>query len=308
MPEMSNSEPPDPRVAADLSQWSADTNEVFLRILVACLIGLLPQVCHSSQLTMLSQKRSRFTREWCLPRILCSDSLIGLGLGRLFTPARCLVYANSSSEWSPPRSDVECLTLFIRMSHIPLAIIYSSFTKSFLLFLLTIWRPSLSLPGRGPYRFDTPYENPWILRALEIWDEDKLDREWVVRNVLGGLAAGFGLRGRSFSPTYECPRPADLMLCPQLCWTVIPCSRPWSFLLGGGSRLRSRSFSKIGLALIHRSEKFGWRIAFRDFEHYLDQFAKYGHRSCAVHCINALRTYPLMVTVPLVSVPRLLIP
>jgi hypothetical protein len=29
----------DPQVAADLSQWSTDTNEVFLRILVACLIG-----------------------------------------------------------------------------------------------------------------------------------------------------------------------------------------------------------------------------------------------------------------------------
>lgn len=32
---------PDPQVAADLSQWSTDTNEVFLRILVACLIGPL---------------------------------------------------------------------------------------------------------------------------------------------------------------------------------------------------------------------------------------------------------------------------
>lgn len=92
------------------------------------------------------------------------------------------------------------------MSHIPLAILYSSFTKSFLLFLLTIWRPSLSLPGNGPYRFDTAYKNPWILGALEIWDEDKLDREWVVRNVLGGLAAGFGLRGISLSPSHNRPR------------------------------------------------------------------------------------------------------
>jgi len=25
-------------------------------------------------------------------------------------------------------------------------------------------------------------------------DEDSLDREWVVRNVLGGMSAGFGLR------------------------------------------------------------------------------------------------------------------
>jgi hypothetical protein len=26
-------------------------------------------------------------------------------------------------------------------------------------------------------------------------DDDKLDREWAIRNVLGGMSAGFGLRG-----------------------------------------------------------------------------------------------------------------
>ncbi|KAH0833359.1 hypothetical protein J3R83DRAFT_12460 [Lanmaoa asiatica] len=41
---MSDAKLPDPQVAADLSQWSADTNEVFLRILVACLIGPLSRV------------------------------------------------------------------------------------------------------------------------------------------------------------------------------------------------------------------------------------------------------------------------
>lgn len=41
---MSNNEFPDPQIAADLSQWSADTNEVFLRVLVACLIGPLSRV------------------------------------------------------------------------------------------------------------------------------------------------------------------------------------------------------------------------------------------------------------------------
>lgn len=38
---------------------------------------------------------------------------------------------------------------------------------------------------------------PWIQVLLEVFDEDKLDREWVVRNLLGGMAAGFGLRGIS---------------------------------------------------------------------------------------------------------------
>ena len=31
---------------------------------------------------------------------------------------------------------------------------------------------------------------------LETLDDDKLDREWIVRNILGGMSAGFGLRGK----------------------------------------------------------------------------------------------------------------
>ncbi|KAJ7895105.1 Arv1-domain-containing protein [Mycena leptocephala] len=66
---------------------------------------------------------------------------------------------------------------------IPLTLFYSSLTKLFLLFLLTIWRPSSeSTPPRS-----SPY-------ALQLFGDDKVDREWVVRNVLGGMSAGFGLR------------------------------------------------------------------------------------------------------------------
>jgi hypothetical protein len=66
--------------------------------------------------------------------------------------------------------------------------------------LLTIWRPSASKPGGSPYYWDPSYySSPIVSRALEIWDEDKLDREWVVRNVLGGMATGFGLRGLLWS-------------------------------------------------------------------------------------------------------------
>lgn len=46
--------------------------------------------------------------------------------------------------------------------------------------------------------------HPLVVRALELLDEDKLDREWVVRNVLGGMAAGFGLRGEGSSPLLSC--------------------------------------------------------------------------------------------------------
>ncbi|KAJ3490844.1 hypothetical protein NLI96_g1124 [Meripilus lineatus] len=89
-----------------------------------------------------------------------------------------------------------------KYSHIPLSLLYSSLTKLFLLFLLSIWHPNLSQgPNSQPARPLPPqynashiFTNPFILGAIEFLDEDRLDREWVVRNVLGGMAAGFGLR------------------------------------------------------------------------------------------------------------------
>ena len=60
--------------------------------------------------------------------------------------------------------------------------------KLFLLFLLVIWRP----PESTSHHKDP---NEVLGRFLEIFDESNLDREWLVRNILGGLAAGFGLRG-----------------------------------------------------------------------------------------------------------------
>ncbi|KAL4062888.1 Arv1-like family-domain-containing protein [Scleroderma yunnanense] len=151
----------DPQISADISQWSNETSATFLRILVGCLIETV--AFHGG--VMLAS--------WITLRFL--DWL---------------------NNWK--RLGKEC-TSGVRqqftMSLIPLTVLYSSFTKYFLLFLLTIWRPSASRPGGAPYRFQgSHYENPLLVRALEIWDEDKLDRVWVVRNVLGGMAAGFGLR------------------------------------------------------------------------------------------------------------------
>lgn len=86
-----------------------------------------------------------------------------------------------------------------RFSLIPLTIFYSSLTKLFLLFLLTIWRPASSASAHDndqPKTWNgTTYNNIFISSALEVFDDDKLDREWVVRNILGGMSAGFGLRG-----------------------------------------------------------------------------------------------------------------
>lgn len=38
-------------------------------------------------------------------------------------------------------------------------------------------------------------DNQFAHGVIKMLDDDRLDREWVVRNVLGGMSAGFGLRG-----------------------------------------------------------------------------------------------------------------
>lgn len=72
-----------------------------------------------------------------------------------------------------------------RLSLLPLAIFYSSLTKLSLLLLMSVWAPALST---------SPPSDSIILNWIGILDGDK---SWVVRNVLGGMACGFGLRGVS---------------------------------------------------------------------------------------------------------------
>ncbi|KAE9385776.1 Arv1-domain-containing protein [Gymnopus androsaceus JB14] len=67
----------------------------------------------------------------------------------------------------------------LRLSLIPLALFYSSFTKLFFLFLLTIWRPSRTSPSH----------------CLHLTAMSLSHCQWLVRNILGGMSAGFGLRG-----------------------------------------------------------------------------------------------------------------
>ena len=89
-------------------------------------------------------------------------------------------------------------------------------SKLFLLFLLAIWRPAQT--AKSPMTANTvspPAEDPvssLISTALGVFDDDKLDREWVVRNVLGGMSAGFGLRGAFFLKFISDPSPSWLQL------------------------------------------------------------------------------------------------
>lgn len=90
------------------------------------------------------------------------------------------------ADWFGSRRVMSDIRREFRFSLIPLTLFYSSLTKLFLLFLLTIWRPS---SGTAPSPF-----------AIQLFDGENVDREWVVRNVLGGMSAGFGLRGSCYPP------------------------------------------------------------------------------------------------------------
>ncbi|KAF8159233.1 Arv1-like family-domain-containing protein [Crassisporium funariophilum] len=88
-----------------------------------------------------------------------------------------------------------------RLSLISLSLFYSSLPKVFLLLLLTIWLPT-GFPSSPPTENPLPdwakllwkHDSSAVASVLKVLDDDKLDREWIVRNVLGGMSAGFGLR------------------------------------------------------------------------------------------------------------------
>ncbi|KAA1467170.1 Arv1-domain-containing protein [Dentipellis sp. KUC8613] len=101
-----------------------------------------------------------------------------------------------SARLNRPKAPPSGVRQQLRYSHIPLCLLYSSLTKSFLLFLLSIWPPLRDPypPHPRDYIYTLHVENPILQTIWEAFDDDKLDREWVVRNVLGGMSAGFGLR------------------------------------------------------------------------------------------------------------------
>ncbi|KAG8944366.1 hypothetical protein FRC03_002092 [Tulasnella sp. 419] len=80
-----------------------------------------------------------------------------------------------------------------RLSHVPLTLLYSSLTKFFLLFLLSIWDNTSAESTRSLNSRHAVYASlrDWAWRAF---DDDLFDREWMLRNLLGGMSAGFGLR------------------------------------------------------------------------------------------------------------------
>ncbi|KAL6298390.1 Arv1-domain-containing protein [Sparassis latifolia] len=150
----------------DLANWNRTAVEGFLRIFVGCLVETV--AFH-----------------------------VGIVIG-CFTVLNSLHWARTLKllrfRTNPQMSGIR---QEFRYSHVPLTLLYSSLTKLLLLFLLSIWRPTASSPANHAQALHPnakTFTHPVVVRALEILDEDKLDREWVVRNVLGGMSAGFGLR------------------------------------------------------------------------------------------------------------------
>ena len=100
---------------------------------------------------------------------------------------------------------IDLLFFEYRLSLISLSLFYSSLTKLFLLLLLTIWlpaptsiipKPETPLPEWTKHLQWANSNRNLLTHVLETLDDDKLDREWIVRNILGGMSAGFGLRGK----------------------------------------------------------------------------------------------------------------
>lgn len=172
----------------------------FIRILVGCFVGKsFVSAPLGSKLIILDRNR----------RISCRhlDSLL-----RCFTHSGSILLLEKypkATIWDSTRIQVcSSRPVYIivystrglsRYSLVPLTVLYSSLPKLFSLFLLAIWPPgsNADVSSSLPNTTLPTYDNEFISKALELLDEDKLDREWVVRNILGGMSAGFGLRGIS---------------------------------------------------------------------------------------------------------------
>lgn len=176
--------------------WSRETTEGFLRFFLGTAAGKNAHLFeHRPFLNFKTH------RDHCIPRWHHSVVLFHLKNCQLLpafsikrpsrVPVSVLYYHHPFNAITP-----------CSLSLIPLSLFYSSLTKLFLLFLLTIWRPASSSPvsliENGLPAWVSQIwnaNNSLVTTAFGMLDDDKLDREWIVRNVLGGMSAGFGLRG-----------------------------------------------------------------------------------------------------------------
>ncbi|KAI9440010.1 Arv1-domain-containing protein [Lactarius indigo] len=92
---------------------------------------------------------------------------------------------------NPPSSIRQQLRQVPVYSHISLCLFYSSFTKFMLLAVLSVWGSQAQKDIPPPtYVYNMPLDS----QLWHLLDDDVLDRTWLVRNLLGGMSTGFGLR------------------------------------------------------------------------------------------------------------------
>ncbi|KAK0472098.1 Arv1-like family-domain-containing protein [Armillaria novae-zelandiae] len=180
----------DRRIAREKSQW----------LLILRLGGTLTFVDAFIRWTHLNPSQSAHLSPWSGNTIVnfsrtfigCFAETMAFHCGVIAACSVTLKMISLIEKWR--RSQSALLESDIRREFsyalIPLTLFYSSFTKLFLLFLLTIWRPSQSEPLDPVATWNTPK----LSNFLHILDNNQVDREWIVRNVLGGMSAGFGLR------------------------------------------------------------------------------------------------------------------
>lgn len=138
----------------------------------------------------------------CLVETLAFHSGILLSCFTILSTYQRLFFKICSN--TSPSSSITSTCRDFNYALIPLTLFYSSLTKLFLLFLLTIWTPASSSILQSHLQIQlswfNAFSNPLKVSSLiisvlsKVLDDDKLDREWVIRNILGGMSAGFGLR------------------------------------------------------------------------------------------------------------------
>ncbi|TFK73255.1 Arv1-domain-containing protein [Pluteus cervinus] len=108
----------------------------------------------------------------------------------------CYIVSSILTKILPSRQKGHPLSpkVHFKFSLIPLALFYSSLTKLFLLFSLTIWRPTSAPATSAHAQSVVIWDNPLFMRIVQNLERDNISREWMIRNALGGMSAGFGLR------------------------------------------------------------------------------------------------------------------
>ena len=190
----------------NVTLWTKQAITSFCRVFLGTVAGA-SRFFYSSLLLIVACRNNRLSRRDYCDLLSALESYGYPSVYIFFQPIPDIQHSPrvQVSPFQPIRNQRWWLISFFeyRLSLISLSLFYSSLTKLFLLLLLTIWLPAPTssklenpLPEWTKHLQWAHSNGNLLTHVLETLDDDKLDREWVVRNVLGGMSAGFGLRGK----------------------------------------------------------------------------------------------------------------